>query len=142
MILEPLQKLIAGLLLLIVVFLSGFYIGHKQEKEKYDAYKSQMVAMAVAQEQTTKDMVQKQQQVTQETINDYKAQLANIRAYYGRMLNTTNSTNQVPTIPNPTFRIDDGSSYTLLIGKCAETTFQLETLQSWLKTQQIINDNR
>ena len=107
MILEPLQKLIAGLLLLIVVFLSGFYIGHKQEKEKYDAYKSQMVAMANLQQEATKKTLDGQQKITKETVNEYETKLANLRSYFSRMLNNNTCTCPLPTLPNTTSEADE-----------------------------------
>ena len=134
MILEPLQKLIAGLLLLIVVFLSGFYIGHKQEKEKYDAYKSQMVAMANLQQEATKKTLDGQQKITKETVNEYETKLANLRSYFNRMHNDT-CTCPLPPLPNTTSEADAGTSNTQLIRDCTATTLQLESLQRWVQYQ-------
>ena len=134
MILEPLQKLIAGLLLLIVVFLSGFYIGYKQEKEKYDAYKSQMVAMANLQQEATKKTLDGQQKITKETVNEYETKLANLRSYFSRMHNDT-CTCPLPPLPNTTSEADAGTSNTQLIRDCTATTLQLESLQRWVQYQ-------
>ena len=134
MILEPLQKLIAGLLLLIVVFLSGFYIGYKQEKEKYDAYKSQMVAMANLQQEATKKTLDGQQKITKETVNEYETKLANLRSYFNRMHNDT-CTCPLPPLPNTTSEADAGTPNTQLIRDCTATTLQLESLQRWVQYQ-------
>ena len=135
MILEPLQKLIAGLLLLIVVFLSGFYIGHKQEKEKYDAYKSQMVAMANLQQEATKKTLDGQQKITKETVNEYETKLANLRSYFSRMLNNNTRTCPLPTLPNTASETNAGASNTQLTRDCTATTLQLESLQRWVQYQ-------
>jgi hypothetical protein len=135
MILEPLQKLIAGLLLLIVVFLSGFYIGYKQEKEKYDAYKSQMVAMANLQQEATKKTLDGQQKITKETVNEYETKLANLRSYFSRMLNNNTCTCPLPTLPNTASEANAGASNTQLTRDCTATTLQLESLQRWVQYQ-------
>jgi len=134
--LSPFQKFalvgIAGSL----IFFAGFYKGNSYQKEKFDAFKTEMQARAKAQEMINKGIEQRNKLIAENVKNEYETRLANLRNYYNRLRHTDSS--KLPTLPQTTHRVDESTTDPIFIGQCAETTLMLSSLQSWLRA---INEN-
>ena len=132
--LNPLYKYALILITSITIFAVGFFEGYSYENNKYNAYKSQMVALANLQQEATKKTLDGQQKITKDVVNEYETKLANLRSYFNRMHNDT-CTCPLPPLPNTTSEADAGTSNTQLIRDCTATTLQLESLQRWVQYQ-------
>ena len=113
---NPLYKIGAAVLFVVFVFGAGYYKGY----QKLSEYKTEQ---AIINEQ----MVKRQDIITEGIKNEHKANIARLRATYGRVYNSTTA----PT--NPTKGVDGASSNLLL--DCAITTQQLVSLQDWMTKQ-------
>lgn len=113
---NPLYKIGAAVLFVVFVFGAGYYKGY----QKLSEYKTEQ---AIINEQ----IVKRQDIITEGIQNEYKANVARLRATYGRVYNSTTA----PT--NPTKGVDGASSNLLL--DCAITTQQLVSLQDWMTKQ-------
>ena len=133
--LNPLYKYALILITSITIFAVGFFEGYSYENNKYNAYKSQMVALANLQQEATKKTLDGQQKITKETVNEYETKLANLRSYFSRMLNNNTRTCPLPTLPNTASETNAGASNTQLTRDCTATTLQLESLQRWVQYQ-------
>lgn len=114
---SPFTKILGALLLVVAIFGAGYYKGY----EKLSEYKKE-------QELINKQIVQRQDIITEGIKNEYKANIDRLRATYSRVYNNQTA----PT--NPTKGVDGASSNLLL--DCAITTQQLVSLQDWM-TQQL-----
>jgi hypothetical protein len=114
---NPLYKIAGAVLFVVFVFGAGYYKGY----QKLSEYKTEQ---AIINEQ----LVKRQDIITEGIKNEYKANIARLRATYGRVQYNS------PTAPtNPTKGVDGASSNLLL--DCAITTQQLVSLQDWMTKQ-------
>ena len=116
----------------VVLALAGFGYG-KYESAKYDAYVAKQEAAAKEQEMINKAKAKEAEQVTEKVKNDYQNKLDILkRTYDGVRLS---STSQTSTIPGTTSNVDGTPADPKFVEKCAITTQQLVSLQSWLNEQ-------
>jgi N-acetyl-beta-hexosaminidase len=105
----------------------------KYESAKYDAYVAKAETAAKEQEMINHYKAKEAAQVNEKVKNDYQNKLSIIKSTYGGM--RLSSTNQTGTISNTTSPTDGTPADPKFIEKCAITTQQLVSLQSWLNEQ-------
>jgi hypothetical protein len=105
----------------------------KYESAKYDAYKSKTELAAQQQEFEIKSRAKQANLINEKVKNDYENRLDIIKRTYGGMRLT--STNQTGTVSPTPSRTDGTATDPQFIAKCAMTTQQLESLQTWLNEQ-------
>jgi hypothetical protein len=110
-----------GLLVAGNVIFFGMY---KHESDAFTEYKAKEQVVV----QTTQVA---QKQVTKESSNVYKANLATINGYYSNGLRF-DSTN---TFSEATRGINGIPTYPVFVKQCAQTTLQLVSLQQWIKDE-------
>jgi len=111
------------------LFGAGYYKGYSAEKERFDAFKTELAAQAKAQE-LINESTKKQQSIISKSIrSEYEAKLSSLKSYYGGMRQQS-STNSLSSIPNSTIGID-GKATNLELA-CSYTTQQLVSLQDWI----------
>ena len=115
-----------------VLALGGLGYG-KYQSAKYDAYVSKVELAAKEQEMINKSKAKEAFQVNEKVKNDYENRIALIKRTYGGV--RFPSTSETSTVPKSTSSIDGTPSDPAFIEKCAITTQQLVSLQSWLKEQ-------
>jgi archaellum component FlaF (FlaF/FlaG flagellin family) len=122
-------KLIIAGVLLITAFASGWGLRNRDFKE----YKVEVENAAKAQEAKVESITKQQELVTKSIEKEYDAKLALLRNYYANGVRQS-SASKLSTNGNTSINIDDFTTNGLLI-KCAETTQQLVSLQSWINEQ-------
>lgn len=138
---DKLTFVLAAVIAAVSIFAAGYWEGYSGEKEKFDAYKAEVKAIAAAQEEKAKQIEAKNQRLFKETQDAYNTKLASLRAYYG--LRVTNGSSALSKVPGTTPGVNDYSPdnlppTTVLASQCAETTLNLLVLQDWLRS---INNN-
>ena len=129
-------KIIAIVLAVIGIFSFGYFRGHHAVQVKFDEYKSEVEAIAKAQEEKTKQIDAKNRKISEDTKNAYETRLSNLRTYYGlRLANGVGSLPKVSNAPEGTdgYSIDHLPAPAILAGQCAETTLTLISLQSFIR---------
>ena len=86
----------AGALLVIATILGIYYKGRLDERKLFNAYKAEVKAAAMAQEEKTRQIEAKNERLFTETQNAYNTSLANLRAYYKLRNNGLSPMPQVP----------------------------------------------
>ena len=127
---NPLYKVIGIIGLVAVLFGTGYYRGYSDEKQRFDAFKAELVASAKAQEKINQQIEQKNKLIADNSKREYEAKIIALRHYYDRMRNP--DTNKLPSVTVTTHRVDEKATDPIFIGQCAETTLQLVSLQDWL----------
>ena len=115
-----------------VLALGGLGYG-KYESAKYDAYVSKVELAAKEQELANKSKAKEAAQVNEKVKNDYENRIALLKRTYGGMRLT--NPNQAGTVSTTTSPTDGTPTDPKFIEKCAMTTHQLVSLQSWLSEQ-------
>ena len=115
-----------------VLAVAGLGYG-RYESAKYDAYVAKAEAAAAFQEAENKSKAKEATQVNEKVKNDYENRIALIKRTYGGV--RFPSTSETSTVSKSTSNIDGTPSDPAFIEKCAITTQQLVSLQSWLKEQ-------
>ena len=128
---NPLYKVIGIIGLVAVLFGTGYYRGYSAEKQRFDAFKAELVASAKAQEKINQQIEQKNKLIADNSKREYEAKIIALRNYYDRMRNP--DTNKLPSVAITTHRVDEKATDPVFIGQCAETTLQLISLQDWIK---------
>lgn len=132
LLLSPLQKIGLYAVLSGLLFFAGYYKGNQYQKEKFNAFKTELEAKAKAQEMLNKATEQKNKLIAENVKNEYEARLAALRNYYVGLRHT--DTNKLPRVPDSTSTTYAEASHPVFVGQCAETTLQLVSLQDWIKT--------
>ena len=130
--LTPYLQLIKYALGVLAVLFAG-YLGYSFEHSRFVAYRGEINALALAQEAKNKEVIKEQALINKGISNEYQAKLVAIKSMYSGMHNT--SSNSMPSVSNTTSSIDGTSSDPQFIEKCAMTTQQVESLQSWIREQ-------
>ena len=139
-ILSPAIRWIAGILLVLSVIFGIYYKGRLDERKLFDAYKAEVKAAAMAQEEKTRQIEAKNQRLFKETQDAYNTKLATLRSYYSMRI-AGKSGGGLPQIPNTTSGANGTATYELpplppvetLAAQCAESTLTLVSLQEWVK---------
>jgi len=135
-------RIIGGILLVLGLFGFGYYQGHSAVQAKFDTYKAEVQAAALAQEQKAKETDAKNKKLFEETKNAYNTQLASLRAYYQLRNNQGGSTLSGTTITTPgtaaktEYDLPALPPIATLAAQCAETTLMLVQLQKWVQEAQ------
>ena len=127
---NPLYKVIGIIGLVAVLFGTGYYRGYSAEKQRFDAFKAELVASAKAQEKINQQIEQKNKLIADNSKREYEAKIIALRNYYDRMRNP--GSNKLPSAAITTHRVDEKATDPVFIGQCAETTLQLISLQDWV----------
>ena len=117
---------------LSVVALGGFGYG-KYESAKYDAYVAKTEAAAKEQELINKAKAREAEQVNEKVKNDYQNKLDILKRTYGGM--RLSSASQASQVSGTAGGTDGTPADPKFIEKCAMTTQQLVSLQTWLNEQ-------
>ena len=129
---NPLYKIIGIIGLVAVLFGTGYYRGYSAEKQRFDAFKAELVASAKAQEKINQQIEQKNKLIADNSKREYEAKIVALRHYYDRLRHP--DTNKLPSAAIATHRVDEKATDPIFIGQCAETTLQLISLQDWVRT--------
>ena len=113
--------------------LFSMYLGYSFEHSRFVAYRGEINALALAQEAKNKEVIKEQALINKGISNEYQAKLVAIKSMYSGMHNT--SSNSMPSVSNTTSSIDGTPTDPQFIEKCAMTTQQVESLQSWIREQ-------
>lgn len=135
--LSPLIRWAAVVLLVLATIFGIYYKGRLDERKLFNAYKAEVKAAAMAQEEKTRQIEAKNQRILEETRNAYNTKLNALRAYYSMRVTGKGSSglSQIPITPGGTagYSADNLPPVTTLAAQCAETTLTLYTLQNWVK---------
>lgn len=130
--LTPYLQLIKYALGVLAVLFAG-YLGYSFEHSRFVAYRGEINVLALAQEAKNKEVIKEQALINKGISNEYQAKLVAIKSMYSGMHNT--SSNSMPSVSNTTSSIDGTPTDPQFIEKCAMTTQQVESLQSWIREQ-------
>ena len=128
---NPLYKIIGIIGLVAVLFSTGYYRGYSAEKQRFDAFKAELVASAKAQEKINQQIEQKNKLIADNSKREYEAKIVALRLYYDRLRHA--DTNKLPSASITSHRVDEAATDPIFIGQCAETTLQLVLLQDWVR---------
>ena len=121
-------SLIAGIC--AIAFGSGWWMGYS----RYIEYKKSVEIAAKEQEAHVESIQKQHELVTKGIANEYDAKLALLRQYYASGVRQPNSSS-VSNLSSTSAIANASAAYSELIGKCAETTQQLVSLQEWINQQ-------
>jgi hypothetical protein len=128
---NPLYKIIGIIGLIAVLFGTGYYRGYSAEKQRFDAFKTELEASAKAQEKINQQIEQKNKLIADNSKREYEAKIVALRNYYDRLRHP--DTNKLPSATITAHRVDEKATDPVFIGQCAETTLQLISLQDWIR---------
>ena len=135
-ILSPAIRWIAGILLILAVIFGIYYKGRLDERKLFNAYKAEVKAAAMAQEEKTRQIEAKNQRLFKETQDAYNTKLNALRTYYSMRITGKGGSglSQIPLSPGGTagYSADNLPPVSTLAAQCAETTLTLYTLQNWV----------
>lgn len=128
---------LAGAMLVASVVFGLYYKGRLDERKLFDAYKAEVKAAALAQEEVTRRTIATQQQITKKAEERHAKDISTLRAVYSRMRQSAGS-GPVPAIPDTATDPAQATAYYLDVApelaiQCAETTQQMINLQDWAR---------
>ena len=131
---------LAAILFVLSVIFGIYYKGRLDERKLFDAYKAEVKAAAMAQEEKTRQIEAKNQRLFKETQDAYNTKLATLRSYYSMRI-AGKSGGGLSQVPNPSGGANGAATYDLpplppietLAAQCAESTLTLTMLQEWVK---------
>jgi len=129
---NPLYKILGIAGLVIALFGFGYYRGYSAEKERFDAFKSELEASAKAQEKINQQIEQKNKLIATNIKSEYETKIIALRNYYANSLRHTDSS-KLSSFSDSSYRVDEKATDPVFIGQCAETTVQLTSLQDWIR---------
>ena len=128
--------ILAGVLIVIASFGTGYYKGYSNEHEKFVAFQEQIKAIAKTQEAKNESIVKQNALVTDGIKNEYETKLSALRSYYSKRVQFHSpSGGNVSSISDASAAANGSTSNPEFVGRCAETTAQLVSLQDWVKKQ-------
>lgn len=111
--------------------------GYYDMNQRHQKFVAEVKAIGVAQELINETQIQMSALVTEGIEESYEAKITALRATYaGRLRNQCANGGKMPTVSNAAASTDGTASDPAIIGKCAEATQQLVSLQEWVKKQQ------
>lgn len=135
-------KPLAGIALILVIFLFGYYQGYSNQKRQFDAFKAQIEANAKIQEQKNKALVKQQEKVTENLTKDYEDAIKKLNTHYAtnRVLNSASS-GRVSKVSKASSSVNGEASNNVsdTIRDCALDVTQLLYLQKWIEEQDKLN---
>ena len=140
--LTPAIRWIGGILLVLSVIFGLYYKGRLDERKLFNAYKAEVKAAAMAQEEKTKQIEAKNERLFKETQNAYNTKLNALRAYYSMRVTGKSGSglSQIPTAPAGAdgYSPDNLPPTPVLASQCAETTLKLVMLQNYERSKAMI----
>jgi len=128
---------IASALLVLAVVAGIYYKGRLDERKLFNAYKAEVKAAAMAQEEKVRRIEEKNQKLTKETRDAYNTKLTGLRAYYGVRVNGQGGSGLSQGSGTSGgingYSPDNLPAPIILASQCAETTLNLVSLQEWVK---------
>ena len=130
-----------GVVLLVLATVAAiYYKGRLDERKLFNAYKAEVKAAALAQEEKTRQIEAKNERLFKETQNAYNTKLAALRNYYSMRI-AGQSGSGLSKVPNAAIGVNGTATYELpplppvetLAAQCAESTLTLVSLQEWVK---------
>ena len=135
-------KPLAGIALILVIFVFGYYQGYSNQKRQFDAFKAQIEANAKIQEQKNKALVKQQKKVTENLTKDYEDAIKKLNTYYAnnRVLNSASS-GRVSKVSKASSTVNGEASNNVsdTLRDCALDVTQLLYLQKWIEEQDKLN---
>lgn len=135
-------KPLAGIALILVIFVFGYYQGYSNQKRQFDAFKAQIEANAKIQEQKNKALVKQQKKVTENLTKDYEDAIKKLNTHYAnnRVLNSASS-GRVSKVSKASSSVNGEASNNVsdTIRDCALDVTQLLYLQKWIEEQDKLN---
>lgn len=127
-----------GVVLLVLATVAGiYYKGRLDERKLFNAYKAEVKAAAMAQEEKTRQIEAKNERLFKETQNAYNTKLNALRTYYSMRISGQGGSglSQIPIAPGGVIgaTTNDLPPIPTVIAQCAETTLTLVSLQEWVK---------
>lgn len=105
-------------------------------KLEHQAFVNEVERIGKEAQLKVKQEIERQKKVTKDVSSDYENRLNLLRDTYARLRDQRSGSGSVSAIPNAPRSIDEISTDSIpLAGICAETTQQLNSLQSWIKAQ-------
>lgn len=138
-------KQIAIVFAVIAIYLSGYYKGYSNQKEKFDAFKMQVEVNAKIQKDKNDLLVKKQTEVSENIAKEYANAIKKLNAYYAshRVYNSATS-GAVSNNAKATSTVDGEAKSDLPSSTrnptidCASDVLQLLYLQKWIEDQLLI----
>ena len=137
---SPLIRWAGGILLVLSVIFGIYYKGRLDERKLFNAYKAEVKAAAMAQEEKARQIEAKNERLFKETQNAYNTKLNALRAYYSMRISGQGGSglSQIPIAPAgaagyTAYELPPLPHVETLAAQCAETTLTLYTLQNWVK---------
>lgn len=127
-------RLAAIAAIVLALFGFGYYKGHSNMKEKFDAYKAEVTAIGKAQEVKAKSIEKQADGISKGISNAYNRDVAAVRSYYDRVRQQSGGC-QMSAVPNSSSGVNERAADELF-GQCAEATLQLIYLQQWVREQE------
>jgi hypothetical protein len=120
-------KIIAIVVAVLLLFITGFGTGYHIANKKYLNFKAETIRVAEVQKAKVEEDKKNDKKITDSIIKRYNAAIASLRnnASSGRVY----SSSSTPEGANETV------SYTTLVNECKQTTIQLNYLQEWVAAQ-------
>ena len=138
--LSPLIRWAAVVLLVLATIFGIYYKGRLDERKLFNAYKAEVKAAAMAQEEKTRQIEAKNQRLFKETQDAYNTKLNALRTYYSMRITGKGGSglSQIPITPggaNGTaiYELPALPPVETLAAQCAESTLMLVSLQEWVK---------
>lgn len=130
---------LAGAMFVASVVFGLYYKGRLDERKLFNAYKAEVKAAALAQEEVTRRAIATQQQITKKAEERHAKDISTLRVVYDRMRKPS-SGSAVPFIPDTARDPAQATAYYLdvapeLAVQCGETTQQVISLQDWINEQ-------
>jgi len=121
-----------GIVIAAIVF--AYFKGYSSEHEKFIRFQAETAAVGKAQELANQNIEREHQIVNTGIKNSYEARLAAVNgAYSVGVQHAGTGGGNVPTISIAPARVIKIASDPEFVGRCAQTTVQLITLQDWVR---------
>ena len=131
LLISPFAKIIGIIVLIAGLFGVGYYKGHSAEKERFDAFKTELAAQAKAQELVNNAKKKQQETISKSIRSEYEAKLSALNSYYGGVRQQPSS-NKLSEVSSTTFSLDGKTPNPVFVRQCAQTTLMLGQLQEWV----------
>ena len=140
-------KPIGFIVLILLVFGTGYYKGYAGQKEKFDAFKVQTQINAKIQQDKNELLVNKQIEVSENITKEYANAVKKLNAYYAnhpRRVYINTASSRLPEVTTATTEADGEAKGDLpdttrdATLDCASDVLQLLYLQEWLKDQYLV----
>lgn len=113
---------------------------------EFEAFKHDVETKGNAQKAIVDRSIAQSEAYSRESAKTYQTELDRVRTYYAervrRAEHARSNPGAVPAVPAPPVRVDVAASDPGFVGRCAQTTQQLVSLQEWVNEQERIMNAR